>query len=411
MTYFIMEQLVIEDDPIHKTNYCSTTSKKRTELEKELIKCYGLDPLKNDAKIFSSGRNAISCLMSVLIKPKERNVFILGNEMFSCTKKGAKFIQENNYPDDLILEFVDVTNFDSIKELFVKYGNDIKLLFIESCTNPSGKMIDFDRIGELKVLSKNLVFCVDNTWCTCVLFNPFKYCADVVIESMTKYISGGMCLGGMIVGNKDIVDKTANWIRMYGQFIGSDHCQIYLTGLKTLPERIKFVSDATMEIANEMNKMNLQMMVPMLPSHPTFDLNKKFLSDAPGIILFCLPVSVNKMTPIADIIQNLPYLKFETSYGAAHSKIDPYTRITHSNYYNRKLTASKTKAIWFRISIGYETDTRSVLSDIKLIVEKVSKLKPVEMPVSQKKLDRQKKKSIESLTEMISSDVNTKDEF
>ena len=36
----------------------------------------------------------------------------------------------------------------------------------------------------------------DNTWLSGALFNPLEHGADLVVESLTKYVSAGRCIGG-----------------------------------------------------------------------------------------------------------------------------------------------------------------------------------------------------------------------
>jgi hypothetical protein len=38
----------------------------------------------------------------------------------------------------------------------------------------------------------------DNTWLSGALFNPLEHGADLVVESLTKYVSAGRCIGGGI---------------------------------------------------------------------------------------------------------------------------------------------------------------------------------------------------------------------
>ena len=50
----------------------------------------------------------------------------------------------------------------------------------------------------------NILFMVDNTIATPVLFNPIDYGADIVLHSVTKFMGGhGVALGGAIVDSGD----------------------------------------------------------------------------------------------------------------------------------------------------------------------------------------------------------------
>ncbi len=74
-----------------------------------------------------------------------------------------------------------------------------RAVYCESIGNPAGNVADIE--GLARVAHKHGVpLVVDNTVATPILLQPFRYGADVVIHSMTKFIGGhGTSIGGMIV--------------------------------------------------------------------------------------------------------------------------------------------------------------------------------------------------------------------
>lgn len=74
-----------------------------------------------------------------------------------------------------------------------------KLVFAESIGNPLGNIVDISKISEL-AHAKGVPVVIDNTVATPNLCRPFEYGADIVIHSLTKYMSGsGTSIGGIIV--------------------------------------------------------------------------------------------------------------------------------------------------------------------------------------------------------------------
>ncbi len=100
------------------------------------------------------------------------------------------------------VKFVDVDDATQIAKLANK---KTKAIFCESISNPGGHVTNLPEIAEYaKRLSIPLI--VDNTAATPYLCNPFKYGADLIVHSTTKYISGnGTSLGGAVIdsGNFD----------------------------------------------------------------------------------------------------------------------------------------------------------------------------------------------------------------
>ncbi|MDG2356122.1 MAG: O-acetylhomoserine aminocarboxypropyltransferase/cysteine synthase [Paracoccaceae bacterium] len=93
-------------------------------------------------------------------------------------------------------KFVDVNHPSQIHSLA---DSKTKAIFCESISNPGGHVTDLPRLAKIaKDLSIPLI--VDNTAATPYLCNPFKYGADLIVHSTTKYISGnGTSLGGAVI--------------------------------------------------------------------------------------------------------------------------------------------------------------------------------------------------------------------
>lgn len=74
-----------------------------------------------------------------------------------------------------------------------------KLIFAESIANPTIVITDFDKLSDI-AKRNSVLFMVDNTLVTPVLFKPKDFGADVIIYSSSKYLDGhAVALGGAIV--------------------------------------------------------------------------------------------------------------------------------------------------------------------------------------------------------------------
>ncbi|MBW6391780.1 O-acetylhomoserine aminocarboxypropyltransferase/cysteine synthase family protein [Billgrantia antri] len=74
-----------------------------------------------------------------------------------------------------------------------------KAVFCESVGNPSGSVVDMERLAEV-AHRHGVPVIVDNTVPTPFLWRPIEHGADIVIHSATKYIGGhGTTIGGVIV--------------------------------------------------------------------------------------------------------------------------------------------------------------------------------------------------------------------
>lgn len=76
---------------------------------------------------------------------------------------------------------------------------DTRAIFCETVGNPAGNVIDLEAVAAV-AHHHGVPLLADNTVATPILLKPIEYGADVVIESLTKFIGGhGTTLGGCII--------------------------------------------------------------------------------------------------------------------------------------------------------------------------------------------------------------------
>ena len=364
--------------------YCRSGSKIRENLERELLIYSGKDQdFQTEAVVFPSGMNAIICAMEVVLKEWKDSTmvphFVLGNELYCDVRRTVEYLKETN---TFTVEYVDVKQTENIKKIF-ETNKRIALFFIETCTNPSGQMFDFDIMPTLKTLAPRCIMCVDNTWVSFCWFNPFQYQADLVIESLTKYGSGGKCISGMIIGKNPMIGKIREWVCVYGQFLTPLQCDLLMNGLKTICSRIEKSSPLVLPVAQWLETIPQvsRVLHPSLKSHPTYKTNLKYLHNKnPAVIVFHLEVTINKTnnnpkTYLKDILMNgIKGIKLETSYGSSYSKICPWASFGKSNKYdygNNNDTFELKTGIWLRLSIGYNDNFESIQQNLKEIISHI----------------------------------------
>ena len=123
-----------------------------------------------------------------------------GDEFLSATELyGGTYSQlKHSFTQiGITAKFFDVTKPEEIKPLVT---DKTKCIYVETISNPSYNVPDFDEIAKIaKELKLPLV--VDNTFGMCgYVCQPIKHGADIVVESATKWIGGhGTSIGGVIV--------------------------------------------------------------------------------------------------------------------------------------------------------------------------------------------------------------------
>jgi O-acetylhomoserine (thiol)-lyase len=90
-------------------------------------------------------------------------------------------------------------NSDRVSDIVPLIDESTRAVFCESVGNPAGNVCDIEALAEA-AHAAGVPLIVDNTVATPILLKPIDYGADVVIESLTKYLGGhGTTLGGAIV--------------------------------------------------------------------------------------------------------------------------------------------------------------------------------------------------------------------
>lgn len=144
------------------------------------------------AMLTSSGQAA--CLISVLNICSAGDSFIASSAIYGGTINLFGFTLKK-----LGIEVIWVDVDASYEEILKAFKPNTKLVYGETIANPALTVFDFE-VWAKAAHAKNVPLIVDNTFATPYLCQPFKYGADIVVHSTTKYMDGhALQCGGAIV--------------------------------------------------------------------------------------------------------------------------------------------------------------------------------------------------------------------
>lgn len=346
-----MEKFVL-DGRLYKRGF----SEIRGKLSETLSKKYG----KNTAYITPSGMCSIKTIFEIIAKinitSNEKFYFLVGHELYGDVKKELKRIQE--WCLNCEVHFFDIrTNKltetgESILDFAKKMKNKIKLLYVETVSNPSGCIVDWTTVNPIKKETNCLVV-ADNTWCSVELFNPFKFSVDVVVNSLTKYYSGGSHIMGALIFDSNLSINSKKFMDLVYQEIKTYHIS---DNVLKVVQRKTFELQKRMDVACKrveialkfFNEKGFKVIHPSLSTHPTKD-RFKYLKKSPPVFLVYLPVSRNRQTKYCK--KNLDY---GTSFGKFNSSVDPYPIKGNSALFDIEKSKKKpVNGVWIRVSIGF----------------------------------------------------------
>lgn len=163
-----------------------------------------------------------------------------------------------------------------------------KILYAESPTNPAVDIIDLELLGEI-AKTHNLILIIDNCFATPYLQQPIKFGAHLVIHSATKLIDGqGRVLGGVTVGNADLIREIYLFARNTGPALSPFNAWTLSKSLETLAVRIDKHCENALKVAEFLEahpKVNW-VKYPFLKSHPQYKVAKKQMKLGGNIVAF-----------------------------------------------------------------------------------------------------------------------------
>jgi cystathionine beta-lyase/cystathionine gamma-synthase len=227
-----------------------------------------------------------------------------------------------------------------------------KLVWIESPSNPTMKVVDIAALAEVAHKGKALAV-VDNTFASPYLQNPLDHGADLVLHSTTKYIGGHSdVVGGAVIGNDpELRTRLAFLQNAAGGVPGPLDAWLVLRGVKTLAVRMERHSangQAVAEWLAEHPKVK-RVNYPGLPTHPQHDLAKRQMKSFGGMLSFELrggEAAANRMVARTKIFA------LAESLGGVESLIEVPLAMTHGSVRGTKLAPP---AGLVRLSVGIET--------------------------------------------------------
>ncbi|MCJ8209505.1 PLP-dependent aspartate aminotransferase family protein [Mucilaginibacter sp. RS28] len=256
--------------------YSRAANPNRELLENVLAKL----ELGADAAAFSSG-NAAGMAVFQSLKP---GTHVIGpDDMYHGLRNQLKTL----FAGILEFDFVDLTDI-SVFEKTIRPNTG--LLWIETPSNPLMKITDIDALVKL-AHERNIKVACDNTFASPVCQQPLTLGADLVMHSTTKYLSGHSDITGgvLITPVKDEWWEKIRQIQQLGGAIPSPlDCYMLTRSIKTLPYRMRGHVQNAQLLAEYLEKHPKveEVMYPGLPSHPQYELAKKQMNYAGGMLSF-----------------------------------------------------------------------------------------------------------------------------
>jgi methionine-gamma-lyase len=294
----------------------------------------------------ASGMAAISTVFLSLLDSGDH---VIGTDAVYGPSRGL--VEKHLIRFGIDSSFVPTERIEAIREAI---RPSTKMLFIESPANPTIKISDLEACGHL-ANDCGATFVVDNTFSSPVLQKPFRYGADVVLHSMTKYLNGhsDVVAGIIVARNREIYERIENLLRYLGGTIDPHQAWLVLRGIRTLSMRVHKAQANAERLAVwlEQHPKVEWVSYPGLPSHPQHELMKRQMAGPGAMISFGVKGGFEAAKVM---INSVGLMVLAVSLGGIETLIEHPASMTHAVLPREEREAAGITDDLVRISVGCE---------------------------------------------------------
>jgi methionine-gamma-lyase len=220
-----------------------------TEAEEKiaLLEAYGLTgedgaPVQLKAILHASGMAAVTTMLLANVKAGQK--IITHFSLYGGTHELIEKILPTLGVQAILVDFHNPTAVEEV----LKTEKDIVLMYLETPANPTLQCVDLEVLSTLGK-QYGLTVCVDNTFATPYLQQPFRYQVDYVMHSTTKFLNGhGTAIGGILLG-RDVARMSTHVTKTHRLLGGNSNAFdafLLVNGLRTFGLRMeRHCSNAT----------------------------------------------------------------------------------------------------------------------------------------------------------------------
>jgi cystathionine beta-lyase/cystathionine gamma-synthase len=247
-----------------------------TVAEKAIAELEGVDA----ALLFASGMNAITTAMLSLLKSGDH--VVAQRDIYGGA---TKFFSQWLPKFGIETTFVDTVEYDQHARAIQR---NTKLLYMESPTNPTLRVVDLRQVTAL-ARQHNLITFIDSTFATPINQRPADFGIDLIMHSGTKYFAGHSDLiCGIVAGRQELVQKIHETRTTLGGTMDPHAAWLLLRGIKTLAVRVQRHNENALRVARFLAQHAKVRRVhyPFLEGHPQRALAMELMHGGGGVLSF-----------------------------------------------------------------------------------------------------------------------------
>jgi len=340
--------------------YGRTRTPTNTVLENRLASLEGGEACLTAA----SGSQALFNLFFTLARPGDNIVTSLN--IFGEGYKQAATI----FPERCGVEFRFVENPEDPASWDTRIDAKTKLVWVETPSNPCLFVTDIAAVAEV-AHAKKVPLMVDNTTATAALQRPMDLGADIVLLSISKFLSGSATLlGGALVGPEDLMEDIRwNTTEFIGAIMQPQDAWLSLQYLETLPLRMDKHSVNAQTVAEFLDRHPKVVRVNYsgLPDHPQHNLARRQMKSHGGLMSFVVDGGVKGA---ATVMNSFNLIVHAVTFGTSRTICMHPPTITHEHMTPEERAAAGIDDGLIRMSVGLE-DPKDIIADLKQALDRL----------------------------------------
>lgn len=312
------------------------------------------------ATSFATGMGAISNTLHTFLTSGKRVISI--KDTYGGTSRiFLDFLPRNGVEVTLC----ETENGEELESEIVK-GCD--LVYLETPTNPTLKLIDINRLA-LVAKKVGAIVVVDNTFGTPINQNPLTLGADLVVHSATKYLCGHSdAMGGLLAGKKELVTQVFRYREINGASLQADPAYLIARGMKTLALRIQRQNESAMTVAKYLkaHPKVKDVFYPGLETHRGHEIAKQQMRGFGGMLSFVLDGGYEL---VEKFLPSLRWVHLAASLGSVSTMAGTPRTTSHVELTEKQRAFLGIPESLVRFSVGIEA-VEDLLTDLENALKK-----------------------------------------
>ena len=349
------EQVRVRNTDHHYTRYGNPTN---TVAEKTITELEGMDA----ALTFASGMGAVTTTIMALLKSGDH--VVAQRDIYGGVNK---FLSQWLPKMGIETTFVDTNEYEQHARAI---RPNTKLLYLESPTNPTLRVVDFKKVAAIARQHK-LLSMIDATFGTPINQHPAEFGIDLVMHSGTKYLAGHSDLiSGVVAGRHELIKRIWDTRTTLGNCMDPHASWLLVRGLKTLAVRVARQNENALRVAEFLTDHAKVRSVhyPFLGSHPQYAVARQQMSGGGGMVSFEVEGTGEDARRVSEAMR---LFTLATSLGGVESLVSIPVLTSHAMIPAEARAKMGVTEQMIRLSVGIE-NADDLIADLEQALESVA---------------------------------------